>query len=956
MKVQLIFYFNLFWLFVFVFPLESWGQLTVVQGSTISLTPQQFVETYLVGAGITISNAKYNGSTEPLNSTNRLPLKARDQIGSFANTGGAASQLGIDGGVILSTGFVGKAKAGSNPSDDMWGNSQPAESDPDLVILAGNTIHDKSVLEFDFVPQTDVVTFRYVFGSIEFDSFCSSINDAFGLFLSGPGIAGGLGFVNDAVNIALLPNSTNYVTIFNICAADQGNLGNGVYSWWNVKKDYFSYNRLTYVFTASYTVACNQTYHMKFAIGDASDGVLDSGVFLEQNSFTSNNVTSSVSFSNPLTGQLLVEGCSDVSLVYSIPQPHTTDLTVDVAIQSAGTATQADILPNPFPSHVTIPAGQLQSTPILIIPISDGLPEPVENLIIEGSTITCGITTVVTSEFSIKDFSPLSVNINNVIICIGSSTTLTPTITGGQPVLPANAYTYVWSNTATTASITVTPPAGIHLYSVTVTDACNQSAAKEITVEVRTVPGPAGIITGLNSTCVPVTGITYSIVPITGAESYSWTLPAGATITAGANTNSITVDFSSATASGTISVQGHNVICGFGTPSTLAVTINPLPGDAGTIVSTTGYEVCQNQTGFSYSVNAIPNASTYIWSYTGTGISMTNNGTDLIIDFSVTATSGILTVKAQNACGDGMPSPPFPINVKPIPTVGFTVCNSIATTKNSRPIMLKGGSPIGANGEYFGTGVIMAAPGSYVFDPGNSSVIGGTPSVGVVHQVTYRYTNSQGCYDDKTITISVYASNANDPCPGTVKDHRDGKIYPTFLEGSGVNARCWMSANLNYGTFTDHKIVQTDNCTLEKYCKENIAAQCGSSGGYYQWGEIMGYQENYMFQDICPGGWHVPTATEWQNLIDKLPNTTPGDGLAGSYLAFQTGFNAMFNGIYYQNNTWSFTTGSPSVTMFWTSTLAGTNPVARGVNTINTSVSKYNSSKASAFPVRCIKN
>lgn len=166
------------------------SQVTITGGASIGLTPQQFVEAYLVGSGITVSNALFNGSAEPLNSPNRLPPDLREQIGNFTSAGAAQQQLGIGGGVILSTGFATEAAAGNPASDDMQGSNQPAESDPDLVILSGNpTINDKSVLEFDFVPQTDVVTFRYVFGSIEFDGFCNSINDAFGLFLSGPGIS-----------------------------------------------------------------------------------------------------------------------------------------------------------------------------------------------------------------------------------------------------------------------------------------------------------------------------------------------------------------------------------------------------------------------------------------------------------------------------------------------------------------------------------------------------------------------------------------------------------------------------------------------------------------------------------------------------------------------------------------------------------------------------------------------
>jgi hypothetical protein len=68
-------------------------------------------------------------------------------------------------------------------------------------------------LEFDFVPTGDSLQFRYVFGSEEYTSYtCADYNDAFGFFLSGPGIAGP--FSNGAaINIALVPGTTVPVSI-----------------------------------------------------------------------------------------------------------------------------------------------------------------------------------------------------------------------------------------------------------------------------------------------------------------------------------------------------------------------------------------------------------------------------------------------------------------------------------------------------------------------------------------------------------------------------------------------------------------------------------------------------------------------------------------------------------------------------------------------------------------------
>lgn len=1025
------------------------GQVTVVEGTAISLTPQQFVETYLAGEGITIMNALYNGSAEPLNSTNRTPLKYRDQIGSFESAGGAATELGISGGVILSTGYSGKAVAGQNPNDDMQQNNQPEESDPDLVILAGGTaqINDKSVLEFDFIPQTDYVTFRYVFGSIEFDGFCASINDAFGLFLSGPGISGGLGFVNDAVNIALLPNSTNYVNIFNICAVDQGNLGQGVYSWWNAKEDYYSYNRLTYVFTATYPVQCNQTYHMKFAIGDASDGILDSGVFLEENSFTSNNITGNTSFSNPYTGQLLIEGCNNVDISYSIPQIQLNNVVIDMAIHASGTATQADILPNPFPLHVNIPAGQLTTPVINISALADALTEGPETLVIKATTTnSCGLANTVTTEFTILDYTTPVVSLENEVICDGSSVTLNPVITGGQPRVPENTFFYLWSSGDTTSSITVSPPFGIHPYSVTVTDACNQSVIKEVTVSVGTTPEAAGPITGNATICTPVYGLVYAIDPVPGADSYEWTLPPGGTIVSGANSAQITVDFDVTTPPGTITVRGVSTVCGtgalsslpialnpsapaagpitgpaslcqsnqaitysidplvfvssytwtvppgvtilsgenttqisclfgtsavsgnvtvkgwntdcgFGPASTLAVTVNPLPGNAGAITSSAGNTICIPAPQVTMSIPPVEHATDYIWNYSGNNVTLANNGNQAIMDFPVNATSGLLQVIPHNGCGLGDPSPPLNLILNPSPVTDFPApLSEMHTTRNGRPILLRGALPSGPGGVFNGPGVSETFPGTFVFDPGDNAVTPGGPGNGIPHNITYQYTNIYGCSDQTTFTIRVFGSNQSNPCPGTVRDVRDNTIYQTFLVGTGPGAQCWMAENLNAGAWIPDGQEQSDNHIPEKFCPQNQASQCSQYGGYYQWDEMMLHTGMTGYQDICPPGWHVPSPPEWQFLIDYYQ----GNAAAGNFMMDTTipnSFHAILKGLRYQNFLWAFNDNPLQGNIYWSSeTQPPLRAIARGVNIKNTSVSLYPARRSDAFLVRCVRN
>lgn len=95
--------------------------------------------------------------------------------------------------------------------------------------------------------------------------------------------------------------------------------------------------------------------------------------------------------------------------------------------------------------------------------------------------------------------------------------------------------------------------------------------------EVRFLPAAAGTITGNTPVCQGETGVAYSVPAIADAESYNWTLPTSATIASGANTNSITVDFSTTAISGDITVSGNNSCGGDGTASSLAITVNLLP-------------------------------------------------------------------------------------------------------------------------------------------------------------------------------------------------------------------------------------------------------------------------------------------------------------------------------------------------------------------------------------------
>lgn len=185
------------------------------------------------------------------------------------------------------------------------------------------------------------------------------------------------------------------------------------------------------------------------------------------------------------------------------------------------------------------------------------------------------------------------------------------------------------------------------------------------TVRVENLPSAAGAISGSTTVCQSTNGVIYSILPVPHASSYTWSVPSGAVIASGANTNSITVNYSAAAASGNISVFGTNT-CGSGASSSLFVTVSSLPAAAGSVSGPAS--VCQGQTGVVYSVAAIAGATDYLWDLpTGATITAGTNTNTITVSYSTTANSGVVRVRGNNSCGSGSWSPDLSVTVNPLP-------------------------------------------------------------------------------------------------------------------------------------------------------------------------------------------------------------------------------------------------------------------------------------------------
>uniref|UniRef100_UPI0025BD449D choice-of-anchor L domain-containing protein n=1 Tax=Flavobacterium sp. UBA7682 TaxID=1946560 RepID=UPI0025BD449D len=260
---------------------SSYSQLIVNN----TQSPAQLVQNVLLGQGVAATNITFNGTA-----ANASVIS--DQVGHFLN--GSSTNIGLEEGIILSTGKGIVAIGPNNSGGTTNATDNPTEGDADLDQLTTNTVMNIAILEFDFVPNGQTLSFDFVFASEEYPEWAnSSFNDVFGFFLSGPGIAGP--YTNGAINIALIPSTTVPITINNLNNGTTNNgpceycsfyVNNGTGSTPAVNST-IQYDGFTLVIPATANVQCGQTYHIKLAIANVGDNSLDSAVFLKANSFAS---------------------------------------------------------------------------------------------------------------------------------------------------------------------------------------------------------------------------------------------------------------------------------------------------------------------------------------------------------------------------------------------------------------------------------------------------------------------------------------------------------------------------------------------------------------------------------------------------------------------------------------------------------------------------------------------
>jgi len=429
---------------ILFFNINANAQLSTVTAS--GTTPQQLVQNTLVGTGVTVSNVKFNGS---------LTAVSCNAIGTF-NTGATPTNLGLSHGILMATGNISVAIGPNNSASSSSPSGCTSVADPQLAAIATSGVYDCATLEFDFIPLSDTIKFRYVFASEEYPEFVNmGVNDVFGFFISGMNPTGP-NYVNK--NIALIPNTNTTVCIDNV------NVGlNSQYYVSNTSGTTIQYDGFTTVLTAwALVIPCTQ-YHLKLAIADVGDGVWDSGVFLEANSFSSPQISIDTTFSRPTAStQNGIEGCNNIILTFKYPNivPYPYQIPI---ISVGGTATNGVDYPL-LPNMLTIPTGS-DSVRLVISPFYDHISEGMETIKLVFQTSTCGKKD--TLIFNIQNYDSLTATAYGDTTFCNNHTPLS--------VIPHNGatpYQYFWSNGAGNSATVIPILTTTTLYNVTVTDAC----------------------------------------------------------------------------------------------------------------------------------------------------------------------------------------------------------------------------------------------------------------------------------------------------------------------------------------------------------------------------------------------------------------------------------------------------------------------------------------------------
>lgn len=517
-----------------------------------------------------------------------------DNFNTLVSGGVNYGQTSITPGQLYS----GQVTCNPNGFSNLWGAPGPNDentsswnwgvviNDPDLIALEPQAVNDVCIMEFDIIPSCDTLQINYVFASEEYlDFVCSNFNDAFGFFISGPGINGP--FSNGAENIAVLPGTNDFVGIntvndgsptpgtpcttltgancpcnsaYYVHNGEGGDCFNTPAPTHCTDSTVIRYDGMTVPLTAISPVIPCSTYHMKIIIADAFDSALDSGVFLTYQGLSCPN-GSSININ--MLQDTIIEGCLDGA--FEMIRDGDSTGTLDVQVQVVGSATPNVDYTAPPTTISFVPLDTIET--VTIPGLFDGVAEGVETIQVVLTYPLCGGTLVNdTIDLWIMDEPELSFTTTpeDCGQCNGDATVTM----GAGSTAP---YTYQWNAAAANQTTQTASALCSGTFAVTVTDANGCTATDSTSVTAVGGPGMTLVIT--DETCGGLNDGTITVTPV-GAGPYDIAL--NGNVTGTNNFNNL--------APGNYTISVIDVALGCQTDSVVVVVAGPccmIPGVTG---------------------------------------------------------------------------------------------------------------------------------------------------------------------------------------------------------------------------------------------------------------------------------------------------------------------------------------------------------------------------------------
>lgn len=437
-----------------------------------------------------------------------------------------------------------------------------------------------------------------------------------------------------------------------------------------------------------------------------------------------------------------------------------------------------------------------------------------------SSTGACAQTYEITFKITVSSgsFSPLQItHVDSDVICTGANNGHLEVYTSGG----SGTVLYDWSNDGTNDFDDASSVAGLSpgTYTIVVKDGLNCTHTATTTVSTIAPPAVIGAFATSSATvCAGQNGVSYSIASQPNNVVYDW-LFTGAGGSINGNGNAVTMDFSNAAQSGTLSIYTQNS-CSVSPTLTMAITVTPKP-----TVSISGTNsMCDNV----HEVLTATGATSYTWSTGATSSSITVNPSATTI-YTVSGT--------LNNCSSV--SGQFTMTVLPSPTVQIsgstaTVCpnHTVALTSSGN------GSIFVWSDGFMGANHTVASPATVIYTVSNimNSCIGQATYTLNVHPLpVLSVSGSTIACPGKTLSLTAAGADTYVWSTGSTNasiTYTPSGITTLTVTGTSALTGCVNSTTVSTGTHAPGLVAITGNTAI---CNTLQGVLTASGSTFYLW-------------------------------------------------------------------------------------------------------------------------